>query len=77
MEKPKPLFLGDRPMSDMGHGRPVDALDTVCKAYKECLKCARMKHGDTCIGEFYKYKYGFNNGDVKCNDNVSFGDYES
>ena len=59
-------------MSDMGYGKPVDALDTVCQAYKQCLKCARMKHGDTCIGEFYKYRYGFNNNDVQCNDNVSF-----
>ena len=41
-------------MSDPGHGPPVDALDTVCKAYKDCLKCARMQHGDTCIGEFVK-----------------------
>ena len=35
------LILGDRPMSDPGHGKPVDELDTVCKAYKDCLKCAR------------------------------------
>ena len=28
------LILGDRPMSDPGHGAPVDALDTVCKKYK-------------------------------------------
>jgi len=62
------LILGDRPMSDPGHGPPVDALDTVCKAYKDCLKCARMTHGDTCIGEFVKYKYGVNSGDVKCRD---------
>jgi hypothetical protein len=62
------LILGDRPMSDMGHGRPVDALDTVCKAYKECQKCARAKHGDMCIGEFVKYKYGEKNGDKFCKD---------
>ena len=36
------LILGDRPMSDPGHGKPVDELDTVCKAYKDCLKCARL-----------------------------------
>merc|ERR1712127_192855 len=52
------LILGDRPMSDPGHGKPVDALDTVCKAYKDCVKCARWAHGDTCIGEFRKYKFG-------------------
>ena len=28
------LVLGDRPMSDPGHGAPVDSLDTVCKKYK-------------------------------------------
>ena len=35
------LILGDRPMSDPGHGLPVDALDSVCKAYKDCVKCAQ------------------------------------
>jgi hypothetical protein len=64
------LILGDRPMSDPGHGPPVDALDTVCKAYKDCLKCARMKHGDTCIGEFVKYRYGYKNGDAVCKNNL-------
>jgi len=62
------LILGDRPMSDPGHGPPVDALDTVCKAYKDCQKCARATHGDTCIGEFVKYKYGQANGDKFCKD---------
>ena len=28
-------LLGDRPMSEMGIGSPVDALDNRCKAYKE------------------------------------------
>ena len=55
-------------MSDPGHGPPVDALDTVCKAYKDCQKCARMEHGDTCIGEFVRYKYGEKNGDKFCKD---------
>merc|ERR1712025_1181954 len=32
------LILGDRPMSDPGHGPPIDSLDTVCKAYKDCVK---------------------------------------
>jgi len=49
------FFLGDRPMSDMGKGAPVDALDSVCKQYKECLKCARDEHGEMCIGEFVRY----------------------
>lgn len=62
------LILGDRPMSDPGHGPPVDALDTVCKAYKDCQKCARATHGDTCIGEFVRYKYGEQSGDKFCKD---------
>ena len=37
------LILGDRPMSDPGHGLPVDALDSVCKAYKDCVKCAKVR----------------------------------
>ena len=66
------LILGDRPMSDPGHGRPVDELDTVCKAYKDCLKCARWAYGDTCIGEFRKYKFGIRRGEVTCRSKVSF-----
>jgi len=64
------LILGDRPMSDMGHGRPVDDLDTVCKAYKECQKCARDKHGNMCIGEFVAYKYGERNGEKFCKNDA-------
>merc|ERR1711990_1345866 len=61
------LILGDRPMSDPGHGKPVDELDTVCKAYKDCVKCARMEYGDMCIGEFKKYRYGLNkSGNARC-----------
>lgn len=60
------LILGDRPMSDPGHGPPVDALDTVCKAYKDCQKCARQAHGNMCIGEFVRYKYGERRGDKYC-----------
>jgi hypothetical protein len=65
------LILGDRPMSDPGYGPPVDALDSVCKEYKDCVKCARMKHGDSCIGEFVKYRYGYKNGEAVCNDKAN------
>merc|ERR1719190_218099 len=51
------FMLGDRPMSEMGKGRPVDALDNKCKAYKDCQKCVRDKHGDGCIGEMEKYTW--------------------
>lgn len=60
------LILGDRPMSDPGYGRPVDDLDAECKAYKDCLKCARRAHGDTCIGEFVQYKFNIKRGQVQC-----------
>ena len=52
-------ILGDRPMSEMGHGRPVDALDNKCKAYKDCQKCVRETHGDSCIGEFVRYTWRY------------------
>ena len=58
-------------MSDPGHGPPVDALDTVCKQYKDCQKCARATHGDSCIGEFVRYKYGEKNGDKFCKDTLN------
>ena len=64
------LILGDRPMSDPGLGRPVDELDSVCKAYKDCLKCARRQYGDMCIGEFVKYDYRIRRGEVKCKNEV-------
>jgi len=49
------LILGDRPMSEMGKGKPVDELDVACKEYKSCQKCVRMEFGDECIGEREKY----------------------
>jgi len=65
------LILGDRPMSDPGLGKPVDELDSVCKAYKDCQRCVSMKYGDTCIGEMVRYKWKFagkNKKDVVCTD---------
>lgn len=55
-------------MSDPGHGRPVDALDKVCKSYKNCLKCTRMIHGDLCISEFISYTLEYTNGEPVCGD---------
>lgn len=65
------LILGDRPMSDPGHGAPVDALDRVCKAYKDCLKCARMEYGNTCIGEFVKYRMNYAGGEPQCRNSAN------
>ena len=53
-------ILGDRPMSDPGYGPPVDRLDSVCKQYKDCNKCARERFGESCIGELVQYRYGQN-----------------
>ena len=55
------FILGDRPMTEMGYGRPVDALDNKCKAYKDCQKCVRERHGDTCIGEMVRYTWKWSN----------------
>merc|ERR1712176_695636 len=65
------ILLGDRPMSDPGEGAPIDELDTVCKKYKDCLKCARMNHDSACIGEFQKYNYGPENEHLICKDDPS------
>merc|ERR1712002_485284 len=51
------LILGDRPMSEMGKGKPVDEMDVACKEYKSCQKCVRMEFGDDCIGEREKYSW--------------------
>ena len=50
-------ILGDRPMSQMGRGAPVDMLDSKCRAYKQCQKCVRAKHGENCIGEMVRYTW--------------------
>ena len=53
------FMVGDRPMSDMGHGKPVDALDSACRLWKDCQKCVRENHGDDCIGEMRKYTWKY------------------
>ena len=55
-------------MSTMGKGAPLDALDAVCRAYKECQKCARQQHGETCIGEFVRYGMDIAGGQSTCTD---------
>ena len=52
-------ILGDRPMSQMGKGKPVDGLDRKCMAYKNCQKCVREVHGEECIGEVKQYTWKF------------------
>ena len=53
-------------MSEMGRGKPIDRLDSACKAWKDCQRCARETFGPDCIGEFTKYKYGYENDLVVC-----------
>jgi len=67
------LILGsDRPMSDPGHGPPIDSLDTVCKAYKDCVKCARMEFGEQCIPEFIRYRFGYTDDkEIVCRDKAN------
>ena len=36
-----------------------DGLDNKCKAFKDCQKCVRDKHGEECIGEFKKYTWKY------------------
>ncbi|CAG5113740.1 Oidioi.mRNA.OKI2018_I69.chr2.g7830.t1.cds [Oikopleura dioica] len=63
------LVLGDRPMSDPGKGQPVDELDSVCKAYKDCIKCAKKTHGEMCLPEFVEYKFRIAKSDeIICRD---------
>merc|ERR1712210_274631 len=52
-------LLGDRPLTEMGTGAPKDGLDNNCKAFKDCQKCVRDKHGEQCIGEFIQYTWKF------------------
>jgi len=58
----------DRPMSDMGKGRPVDEIDSVCLKYKQCLKCARNEFSDSCMNEFVFYGVAMNGNQPQCTD---------
>ena len=49
-------------MSNKSKGRPVDALDAVCKAHKECLRCARQEYGDNCLSDTVRYRSGWSDG---------------
>ena len=51
-------MMGDSQLSDPGFGPPVDALDTACKRYKDCLRCVMTMHGDLCVKEYTKYELG-------------------
>ena len=66
-------------MAEMGKGKPIDALDSACKAWKECQRCARMKHNRSashpqgefeCLGEFTRYNFGLKNDDYQCKNSA-------
>ena len=57
------FMVGDRPLSDMGFGIPVDGLDSACRQWKDCQMCVRKNHGEQCIGEFKKYTWKYSGGD--------------
>ena len=46
-------------MSHPGYGRPVDPLDRICKEYRNCVRCTKDIHGDSCIPEFTKYRWNY------------------
>jgi len=58
-------FLGDRPLSEMGRGKPKDKIDGLCKRYHHCLQCTRIEYGQMCIGE--RVEYGLENS-VTCSN---------
>ena len=73
-------------MAEMGKGKPVDALDSACKAWKECQRCARMKHNRSashpqgefeCLGEFTRYNFGLKNDDYQCKNSANHFDVSS
>ena len=63
----KPL-KGESSQTPTGKGAPVDSLDSSCKAYKNCLKCAVDTFGKTCIPDDTVYGLDQNKG--KCVDNA-------
>ena len=63
-------LTGDKPMSQPGLGKPVDELDSVCKTYKDCLKCARRQFGDGCLAEFVRYDFSTGRGQLQCEDRL-------
>lgn len=52
-------FVGGNAISAHSQGPPLDKLDNKCKAYKNCLKCVRNKHGDACLMETNRYTWKY------------------
>ena len=63
------LLTGDRPMTQAGHGQPIDELDSVCKSFKQCLRCVTEYYGSECIGEMIWYNFEILNEPI-CTDSA-------
>merc|ERR1712003_467908 len=59
-------FMNDFGMENVSYGKPVNQLDSSCRAYQECLKCAREEHGSHCFPDHTGYKMFFEGKDVTC-----------
>jgi len=63
-------FMNDFGIENVSYGKPVDNIDAGCRAYQECLKCAKEEHGDQCFPDFTGYKFDFGpDGEITCDNN--------
>ena len=53
-------------MTTGGYGPPLDALDGVCKKYKDCVQCAHKEFGEQCFGEIVRYRFKMEDHNVQC-----------
>jgi hypothetical protein len=64
------LIRGDQ-LDHHGTGEPVDALDSVCRKYKNCQKCVQFEYGKTCTDEAaYKIRYS-SSGAIRARDRLA------
>jgi len=59
-------FMNDFGMENVSYGKPVNQLDSSCRAYQECLKCAKEEHGSHCFPDHTGYKMFTNSEEVIC-----------
>jgi len=56
-------------IDEPSRGSPKDALDSACKRYKDCIRCAAMEFGEECPNEFVKYRIRKQGSGLSCKDN--------
>jgi len=63
-------FMNDFGIENISYGKPVNNFDSSCRAYQECLKCAKEEHGDQCFPDFTGYilEVG-SDGEISCDNN--------